>query len=271
MIGKDDNSTSNGVNEEQGTVPRYGYHLSPHARILVEQRDGGFDYDADVTPSEVERIAKLGQIPNDQLKTLAQWLRITLAYQALIQDQKASRHFTRRQLLDALSKLASPGDGHDRLDVPPWLITELIRIEAHRLIDSRLGSQTRIDFSEEELQRLLETGAQAFKQAEKRVRDSLKDTNALGELARNAHSAVSANSETGEEYLAKKRALRPEKTAIANEIIRFWTERLKRPSKVTNVMIYFAEAVYKLCGIEMTVPAVKRQLYESIKQRGTPT
>jgi hypothetical protein len=95
MVSRDDISTSKRKGEESDAVARY--HTSRHAWISVEQRDGGFNYDAGVTPSEVQRIAKLGQLPNDQSETLAEWLSITLAYQAIIQDQRTSRHFTRRE------------------------------------------------------------------------------------------------------------------------------------------------------------------------------
>ena len=52
-----------------------------------------------------------------------------------------------------------------------------------------------------------------------------------------------------------------------DEVVRFWSDRLGRPPKVTDVLIAFAQAVYWLSGIEMKVDAVKRQLHDTLRRR----
>jgi hypothetical protein len=146
------------------------------------------------------------------------------------------------------------------------LVGELIGIEAHRVIEAKLGRQTRLDFSNDELQHISAVRAQAFEHAERRVEDSLNDSDALRELAVDAHRAVSARSETTQEWLATKKALQPEKRLIADAALEFWTDRLGRPPAITDGLIAFAEAGYLLCGIKMQVDAVKWQLRESVKQ-----
>jgi hypothetical protein len=274
MVDKDDDTgTSTPESHESKTGDKH-YEPSPHAWVSVEWRDGCLDFDAGVTPSEVERIAALAQVSKDQIKPLAACLRaILLSYAMSVsnRDKTTGRHFTRRQLLDAISKLTQQRECNEPPAVPSWLVGELVGIEAHRVIEAKLGRQTRLDLSNDELHHMLAVRAQAFEHAEKRVEDSLNDPGALLELATDAHRAVSARSDTTQEWLAMKRALQPGKSLIADSVLQFWTESLGRPPKVTDMLIAFADAVYRLCGVEMKVDAAKRQLHNSVRQRPSQT
>lgn len=273
MVGKDDTRASTPKGHEPQSGDKY-YRPSRHAWVSVEWRDGCQNFDGRVEPSEVRRIADLAQVSEDQKEPLAGCLRAILLSHAMSEsnrDKTTGRHFTRRQLLAALSKLTQQRECNEPPAVPSWLIGELIGIEAHRLIEAKLGRQTRLDLSNDELQHMLAVRSQAFDHAEKRVEDSLNNTGALRALAAGAQRAVSARSDTTQEWLATKRALQPGKSLIADGVVEFWIDRLGRPPEVTKALIAFADAVYRLCGIKMEVDAMKWQLRESAKQRSRET
>lgn len=274
MVGKyDDIEASTSEGHESARAGKH-YHPSRYACVSVEWRDGCWDFEAGIAPSEVERIAALAQISEDQKKSLTKCLRAIVLSHAMCvasRDEITGRHFTRRQLLDELSKLTVPCESNDLPVVPPWLVDELMRIEARRNIEAKIGSTPRRYISNKELLQMSDVVKRASENAEKRVVVSLTDASALLELAADARRAVSGRSETGQEYLATKRALKPEKSLIANAVLGFWTDQLERPPAVTKVLTAFADAVYRLCGIEMKVEAVKGQLHVSVRQRPSQT
>ena len=249
------------------------YRPSEHARITVS---GGWApmFDATIEPSAVKHIAKLGDLPDHQLQALEECLTDVLADHAMCEadrDKKTGRHFTRRQLLNELSKLTRLKDGDNPPCIPPWLVDEIERTEYQRLVEAELGPlPQRVIGSPEEFSHALSITRRASVLACQRVQASLNDARALRDIAVDAHAYVSARSETTQEYFATKRALDMGMRRVAELMLHFWTRRLSRPAEISDTLIAFTEAVYILCGIKKKDDArnydtVKKALYSARK------
>ena len=245
------------------------YRPSKSAYVSIRDHDhvNGPLFDAHVDIAEVRRIARLGQISEDQVEPFADVLNGVLVVQAIgVYDKKTGQRYTRRQLLDRLSKLASSCVGASKVSVDPLVVEDLMMIEKRRLVEERIG-RIPIKITFEEIPQKIPQIRSLLEQAARRVKESLDDPSALHALALEAHRAVSARAETTQEYFAQKRALRDDKSRIADATLGFWTNRLGRPAKVTGSLIAVADGAYRLCGFEMKSDAVKRQLHDSASRR----
>ena len=235
---------------------------------IEEESDGGSSHEAHVAPSEVRRIASLGEIPEDKFLRWYDCLwgaMVFITMDEAERDKSGGTRFTRRQILSELSKLSRLKPDAEVPSVPPWLKGEMRSLEHERLMQPKWGPRPhRIG---EELAPFLVDCDRAMREAALRVQMSSNDASVMRELARDLHEAVSARSETTREYYARKRALDPARSYIASSILGFWTSGLGRPSKATKPLVAMTSAVYELCHIDMSVDAVKWQLREAAKDR----
>jgi len=243
----------------------------PLGTISIRQdADGGETIDAHVSISEAKRIARLGGLPEELYPRWTSFLRgmlIMFYVESTSRDKVSGIEFTHRKLLDALKKLSrSPLDGGVP-EIQPWLKGELPAIERQRLLRPDWGPSPISLKGDEESERAAVAYFAAVRAAHLRVERSLTDVEELRALAHDLHGEVSARPENTREYYARKRALDPGRTCIANDILQFWTGIAGKPLRVTKPLIAMTSAAYKACRLKMSFDAVKKQLHESAKRR----
>ena len=242
------------------------YNLSKNALVTVS---GGFApfYEGAIETPELRRIAMFGDVADHQLQSLKEWLECVLVCVAMENDDRDEEfggHFTRRQLLDSLSKLTRFVEGAPPPVIPAWLVNEIEFTERSRLLDAELGPNRRRVRSSVELLKIGEALRRATHLASQRFQASLGDARKLGEMACDAHAYVSARQETTQEHFAARRALNLNKSQIAVSTLDFWTGQLGRPDAITDKLIALTGAVYSLCGFKPMKPdAIKAQLYNA--------
>lgn len=264
MTSASDGDQSRGDRDAGTELKRRRYHPSKFVSIYVEKDSEGLLYSAVIDQNELNRIARLGDIPQHRIKLFEERLRAVLCSLA---GHDARHRFTRRQLLNELSKLESLPDDAAIPPIPEWVWTEIGNAEYRRLLEAEIGPLPWRADSEEHAIEYSKATMGAHSSMIQRWQKSRKDPAELRALAFDAHAAVSARSEYTREYYATKRALAPERSHIAENIFGFWTEVLGRPRKITKAMIAFTDAVYRLYGIEMKPDAVKGQLNEARKRQ----
>jgi hypothetical protein len=251
-----DESTGNQGNRFE---PEPHHCPSKFASIYAEQDSGGLLYSAVIDQGELNRIARLGEIPQHKIEVFEERLRCLLITWARSESEP---RFTKRQLLNELSKLANlPKDAPVPM-IPEWVWTEIGLTEIRRQEELEVGPLPSKTTSAEQS---LDVGEKARLRMLERWNKSHLDPDELRSLASDVHAAVTAREEHTREYYATKRALAPERSQVAVNVYGFWTKVLGRPGKITKSMIAFADAVYRLSGIRMKPDAVKGQLVQARK------
>lgn len=260
-------SASNGDesrgDRDDGTEPkRPRYRPSKFVSIYVEKDSGGLLYSAVIDQGELHRIARLGEIPQHIIEVFEERLRCLLITWA---TSKSEPRFTKRHLLNELSKLANLPKEEPVPMIPEWVWTEIGLTEIRRQMEVEIGPLPRETTSAEQTVKILDVSEKARLRMLERWNKSHLDPDELRSLASDVCAAVTAREEHTREYYATKRALAPERSQIAVNVYGFWTEVLGRPDKITKSMIAFADAVYRLSGIRMKPDAVKGQLVQARK------
>lgn len=221
-----------------------------------------YDFDAQISPRAVVRVAKAAGIGG---KDLAEWLRLLLVNVAVV-EQDQSQRTTRRKLEVELRRLAKLGSESR----PPPKVSEAVEFDFDRFFIGRallprFGSSPCTVAIEE-----IEDWRAIVSTTRRQLDLALDDPAEVAQLARKRLRSLRDVPLTKYEERTRRSAFKRVTQYVADAVLGFWIQSGHSVS-VTNQLIYFSDEVYRVVGIRMDKSAVRRQLHHAVVRRAEDT
>ena len=250
------------ADSDRPTVKRV--KVSKHSWFSIARDDLGYLFDAGVATTEVDRIARIVGIEQDQGELIAKWLRGMLLGQAQIWNGREGLRdgfHTRSQLLKALRD-ALRRSLKGKTETPEWVVDELYNITERRRTNAPYGVPPRVISLDEAGQIAIENLA-----ARQIFERNLTTAESFRSMIIGAIDQLKAEPVTTAQYFASKAAYSPEKQAAIGGVYDFWIGPLGRSPEVSKSLLEFADRVVRVCGVVIELEALRRQLHLARRAR----
>lgn len=240
--------------------------LSKGVTLSVVRGSDATDFDASLGDEVIDRLCHMGDIPAELRTAVSEWARLTAIEIAVLlfdRADEAGSWFTRKQLRTALVALRRRLKRGGAMAVEPWLQEELYAILGAKMKCERLGTplwRPTHDAPVDVLNQILD-------ERDRRVDAALGDRAALIALIEEVIDALKGAPERTREWFAREGQIKPISRAVAENAMRFWTDKLGRPEGISDGLVAFAELALSIFGVPRKEVRAVRALLESAHAR----
>jgi hypothetical protein len=239
--------------------------LSPSVSITIT-RGVAIDFDAIVGDAAVDRLCRVGRVPDhlrDETREWARWTIIMMAIVRFEREDPAGNWFTRKQLRSALVALRRQLKSDKPVQFAPWLRAECYYIERARLFHHCLGVAWWHPADRSTFPKVVTL----MEAADSRVRAVISNPLEFIKLIEDALDVLRRAPERTSEWYARESRCYSSRGVVENSL-GFWSKTLGRSDVISDQLVAFVDAMLRVCGIPKDqVRAVRAQI-EAAKARG---
>jgi hypothetical protein len=211
-----------------------------------------------VARAAIERLARIGEVPEGQLASLNKYLCAVLAILAGTELNPEGK-FTRRELVEALEGLLSAAKTLEQRLRKKWLgykieqlqfeiagvgrdalLADLPEISAGVGPDASWADPPEISNKHQAIQR--------------QIADLVQHVSAM-------LKKLETMPERPDEQLKRKGATKSTAQYLARCVLQFWIAELSRPARITQDLVAFADRVFRIAGYPMEPAALHKRLH----------